>query len=165
MLYELTGVCQHCAAEYSVIIHNDKLLSTCPDCGESPFELKRFKGLVYIVNNSNLPGIKIGMTERTMESRLKSLNNSSVPGKFQCVAIFPSDNPKKDEAKVHDKLVKFKLDKEHFNLNSVDACLKCYRVLNRKRPIFYMADIEEIFDLKLEEAKVQMAIRLKGKGR
>ncbi|MDF7809584.1 GIY-YIG nuclease family protein [Pontiellaceae bacterium B12219] len=163
MLYEISGACQHCATEYTVTVHNDKQLNSCPECGESPFGLKKYKGLVYIVKNENQAGVKIGMTERTIESRLKSLNNTSVPGKFKCVALFPSDRPKKDETKIHDKLVKFKLDKEHFDLSPVDACLKCYRTLNRKRPIFHMSDVEEVFDLKLQEAKIQMEIRLKGK--
>ena len=162
MLYEISGVCQHCATEYAVIVHNDKLLSVCSECGETPFVLKKYRGLVYIVKNKNQAGVKIGMTERTVEARLKSLNNTSVPGKFECIAIFPSDRPKKDESKIHDKLIKFKLDKEHFDLSPVDACLKCYRTLNRRRPIFYSRDVEEIFDLKLQEAKIQMEIRLRG---
>lgn len=162
MLYEVSGICQHCATEYSVTVHNDELLNGCPDCGDSPFVLKRYKGLVYVVKNPNQTGVKIGMTERTIESRLKSLNNSSVPGCFEVVAIFASDRPKKDEAKIHEKLARFRLDKEHFSLEPVDAALKCYRTLNRKRPIFRQPDVEEMFDLKLEQARIAMEIKLKG---
>lgn len=162
MLYEFTGVCQHCAAEFSITVHNDAQLDSCADCGESPFLLKKYKGLVYIVKNENQAGVKIGMTERTVEARLKSLNNTSVPGKFECIAIFPSDRPKKDEQKIHKKLIKHKLDKEHFGLSPVEAALKCFRTLARKRPIFYKSEVEELFDLKLDEAKIQMQIRLKG---
>lgn len=127
MLYEFTGVCQNCANEISITVHNDTQLSNCLGCGESPFSLKKYKGLVYIVKNEFIPGVKIGMTERTVEARLKSLNNTSVPGKFECLAIFPTDRPKKDEERIHSKLIKHKLDKEHFNLTPIDALLKSYR--------------------------------------
>jgi hypothetical protein len=60
LLYEITGVCQNCAAEYSVTVHNDKLLNSCPDCADAPFVLTRYKGLVYIVKNPNQAGVKIG---------------------------------------------------------------------------------------------------------
>lgn len=163
MLYEIAGVCQHCAAEYSATVHNDQLLNLCPECDESPFAITRYKGLVYIVKNPHQAGVKIGMTEKTIEARLKALNNTSVPGQFDCVAIFASQRPKKDEEKVHEKLLRHKLDKEHFDLEPVDAILKAYRALNRKRPIFYDPATEEMFDLKLEEARIKMQIQLKGR--
>jgi hypothetical protein len=105
------------------------------------------------------------MTERTIEARLKQLNNTSVPGLFECIAIFASHRPKKDEQRVHEKLLRHKLDKEHFDLEPVDAALKAYRALSRKRPIFYDSSVEEMFDLRLEESRIQMQIRLKGKER
>lgn len=82
---------RHCATEYSLAVHNEELLNGCPDCDESPFGLETHAGLVYIVKNPNQTGVKNGMTERTIEARLNSLNTSSVPGRFEDVAIFASD--------------------------------------------------------------------------
>lgn len=163
MLYEYSGVCQNCAEEISVTIHNGQPLDSCSKCHSSPFDIKAYKGLVYVVSNPNQPGVKIGMSERTLEQRIKSLNSTGVVGKFQPIVIFPSDNPKKDEKKVHDKLVKKNISKEHFDLSPVDAALKCYRILNKRKPIFYNKDIEDTFWLRLEQDKIAMKLKLKGK--
>ncbi len=164
MLYEFTGVCQHCAAVVSVIVHNSRPLKNCPECKEPPFALRQFKGSVYVVSNSNQTGVKIGITTKTVEQRIKSLNSTGVAGAFEPIVIFPSDRPKADEKKIHDKLAKKKISKEHFSLSPVDAALKCYRVLNRREPIFFDKEIEDTFRLRLEEDRIKMKLRLKGKG-
>ena len=102
------------------------------------------------------------MTEKTIAARLKQLNTTGVAGKFSPVAIFKSDRPKKDEDRVHAKLAKKKLDKEHFQVGPVEAALKSYRALSNRLPIFFDKEVEATFHLKLEEAKIQMKLRLKG---
>ena len=105
MLYEFRGVCQHCACEVSTTVHNGVLLNVCKECKDAPFDLKQYKGLVYILRNKNQPGVKIGKTTGTVEKRAKQLGqNTGVPGKFDIMAIFPTNRPDKDEKKVHDKL-------------------------------------------------------------
>ena len=96
-MYEVNGVCRHCAAEVSVIVNHGETFDRCPDCNDAPFAVRKFKGLVYIVSNTNHRGVKIGMTEKTVEQRIKSLNSTGVLGAFKPIAIFPSDRPKIDE--------------------------------------------------------------------
>ena len=58
-----------------------------------------------------------------MEQRLKGLNTTGVAGDFTPIVIFPSDRPKQDEKKIHDKLAKKRLAKEHFDLKPIEAAL------------------------------------------
>ncbi len=88
MIYEISGICQGCAEDISITINNGELLQACPYCDDKPFGMKKYKGLVYVVSNPNQLGIKIGMTERTLEQRIKSLNSTGVVGKFEPVVIF-----------------------------------------------------------------------------
>ena len=162
MLIEISGICQHCAADVKVLMLNGNPLDNCGSCGESPIASRRVKGLIYVVTNPNQTGVKIGLTTKPMEQRLKSLSSTGVPGEFIPIVIFPSDRPKSDEKKVHEKLMKFKLAKEHFDLEPIEAALRTYRALNKRRPIFFDAKIEETFRLKLELAKTQMQLRLRG---
>jgi len=164
MLFEIKGICQNCAASVNVLVHNGAPISQCPDCKEDPFEIEKMAGVVYIVKNKNQIGVKIGQTSKTVEERMKQLASTGVAGKFDAIAIFPSANPKKDEKRVHEKLIKKRLEKEHFDMEPVEAVLKVYRTLNKKiTPIFYDDDIKETFYLELKKAKIEMQLRLKGK--
>ncbi len=163
MLYELTGICQRCATEITVILHNGQLLESCSNCSELPFGVKKYPGLVYVISNPSQRGVKIGHTTKTVEQRIKTLNSPGVVGRFEPIAIFPSDKPKKDEKKVHEKLTKHNIEREHFDLSGVEASLKVFRTLNRRKPIFYDQDVEETFHLRLEEDRIKMKLRLKGK--
>lgn len=164
MLFEIKGICQNCAENVSVLIHNGKTLGQCGACGKDPFSIDKIEGVVYIVKNNNQIGVKIGTTTKTIEERIKQLSSTGVPGKFEPIAIFPSPNPKKHEKKVHEKLMNKKIEKEHFNLGAVDAVLKVYRILNKSiNPIFYDEDTENTFYLKLKQAKIEMELKLKGK--
>lgn len=162
MLIEISGVCQHCSTEVKVLMLNGEPLDDCPACGKAPLESRLIKGLIYIVSNPNQTGVKVGLTTKTMEQRLKSLSSTGVPGEFVPIAIFPSDRPAQDEKKVHEKLRKFNLAKEHFDLDPIEAVLGAYRALNKRRPIFFDSELEKTFHLKLEEARIQMQLRLRG---
>ena len=162
MFTEITGLCKNCLNPVSVLLNESSVLDVCSACGQIPFEAKRIEGLVYIVKNKNQVGVKIGRTEKTIQERLSGLNSTGVPGNFEVVALFPSNRSKKDEEKVHAKLLKFRLAKEHFELEPVEAVLKCYRILNRRRPIFFDEYYETRFALELEIAKNEMKKRLLG---
>ncbi len=164
MLFEIKGICQNCAETVNVLVHNGLPISQCPSCNEDPFEVEKIAGVVYIVKNKNQIGVKIGQTSKTVEERMKQLSSTGVAGKFEPIAIFPSTNPKKDEKRAHEKLIKKKLEKEHFDLEPVEAVLKVYRTFNKRiTPIFYDDDIKETFYLELEKAKIEMQLKLKGK--
>ena len=163
MICQYSGLCQNCDEKVTITILEGKLLENCPNCSGRPFNLKVYKGLVYVVNNPKQVGLKIGMSEKTVEQRIKALNSTGVVGSFKPIVTFPSDNPKKDEKKIHDKLAKFNISKEHFNLNSVEAALKCYRILNRRKPIFHNKNIEKEFWEQIEKDRQEIQKCLKGK--
>ncbi len=71
MLYEIKGVCHYCAAEYKLIISEDQTHGICPECHNSPIKFKKFKGAIYIINNPNQIGVKVGMTTKDVKERLK----------------------------------------------------------------------------------------------
>jgi hypothetical protein len=160
MLYEIKGVCHYCAAEYKLIISEDQTHGICPECKNIPIKFKKFKGVVYIIKNPNQIGVKVGITKRNIDDRIKQLSGTGVPGKFKLVALFPSDRPEEDEKKAHEKLKKHFLDKEHFDISAIDALMSVYRALNRRHPIFYDSEIQKEFEIKCQENKEEMFKKL-----
>jgi hypothetical protein len=165
MLLEIIGICQHCAEEVKVLVLNGEPLDRCNACGEPPFGVRQVKGLIYVVSNPHQVGVKVGLTTKSMEQRLKELSSTGVPGDFEPIAIFPSDRPKADEKRVHDKLKRFNIAKEHFDLDPIEAVVKAYRALNRRTPIFFDDEKRSTFELMLEHARTEMQLRLRGQGK
>lgn len=162
MLIEISGVCQHCKADVKTMTLNGASLDLCAGCHQEPFSLNATKGIIYVAVNPNQKGVKVGMTTKSIEQRMKSLSSTGVPGAFRAVAIFPSKRPKADEKRVHAKLRKYNIAKEHFELHVIDAVLKAYRALGKRSPIFFRKEDEERFKLMLEQAKLEMKLRLSG---
>jgi hypothetical protein len=164
MLIEFSGICQNCRKNVKILTINESCLENCSDCGQPPFIIKKIKGIIYIAKNENQKGVKIGITEKSIDARIKQLESTGVPGKFIKIAIFPSDKPKIDEKKVHTALKKYNLSKEHFELEPIEAVLKTFRALKKKvEPIFFDKNNEAIFNLKNEEARIQTLLRFHGK--
>ena len=64
----------------------------------------------------------------------------------------------------HARLAKQRIEKEHFDIEPVEAALGVYRALNRRiDPIFYCADAQKQFKLRFEKARIEMEIKLSGK--
>jgi hypothetical protein len=162
MLYEVTTLCKKCKNEVSSIIYDGEILENCRDCGIRPFELRKIKGLIYVVHNPQQNAVKIGLTEKSIRERIKSLNSTGVAGSFIPIAVFPSDRLAADEKRVHTKLARKKISKEHFNVTPVEAVLQAYRALNKRQPIFFDPAIEENFKLRLEQARISMLLKLSG---
>ena len=57
------------------------------------------RGYVYIMTNPCLDGwVKIGMTTKSIESRLKELNRpTNIPLSFRCYASYKVDDPQEVE--------------------------------------------------------------------
>ena len=59
-------------------------------------------GIVYVITNSAMPGyVKIGRTDRTIQERLRDLDQTNIPVPFQCVAAWEFEDAKKVEAALH----------------------------------------------------------------
>ena len=61
------------------------------------------RGYVYIMTNPCLDGwVKIGMTTKSIESRLKELNRpTNIPLSFRCYASYKVDDPQEVEKTIH----------------------------------------------------------------
>ena len=67
--------------------------------------------IVYILINEAMPGyIKIGITTKDLESRIKALSNTSVPVPFQCFFAKKVKNAKVIESKLHAAFAKDRVD-------------------------------------------------------
>lgn len=163
MILEFHGICQHCASQVTTLVQIGRQVDLCAACGNLPFSFSPLPGLIYILSNPNQIGVKIGMTRKaSVEQRLKSLSSATgVPGKFEVVALFPSKRPEADEKKVHKKALRYRLSKEHFDLDPLDALLMAFRTLGRREPIIYDPEIKRAFEQRLEDAREEMNRRLK----
>ncbi|OPZ36388.1 MAG: T5orf172 domain protein [Spirochaetes bacterium ADurb.BinA120] len=77
-------------------------------------------GKVYIFTNDAMPGIiKIGITEGSVEDRIKTLDNTSVPLPFRFHYAIESDRFKEIEAFIHNAFGAFRLreNREFFKLD------------------------------------------------
>jgi hypothetical protein len=162
MLYEITAICQKCADPIVTLIYDGEVLERCASCGDLPFSVRAISGIIYVVRNPNQKGVKIGITNKSVEQRIKTLNSTGVAGRFQPIAIFPSERPAFDEKRVHDRLRKYRIEKEHFDLEPADAVLQAYRALNKRNPIFHDEAVKEQFHLKREQARIEMKLKLSG---
>jgi hypothetical protein len=71
------------------------------------------KEIVYILSNSSMPGlIKIGRTNRSVEDRLKELNNTSLPTEF-----FVEHTIETSDSKFLEKMIHKNFDKQRVNDN------------------------------------------------
>lgn len=140
-IYQVTLTCAYCKNETRAILTNGVSGAICNSCGEKVLKAKRFDGVVYVLSHPKVSGVKIGMTQRDVFKRAKQISGTGVPGDFTVMAAFPSINPIRDERKVHDKLSRFRMAKEHFELDAVIAVAKVRTILNRE-PVFIDKGIE-----------------------
>lgn len=140
-VYQVTLTCAHCKNETRAILSNGVSGAVCNSCGAKVLKAKRFDGVVYVLSHPKVSGVKIGMTRHDVFKRAKQISGTGVPGDFIVMAAFPSINPIKDERKVHDKLSRFRMVKEHFELDAVTAVTKVRTILNRE-PAFVHKGIE-----------------------
>jgi len=163
MFTKIYGRCQHCATEYSIFLYDKQVIGECKECGKEPIKTSPIKGLIYILHNEHQTGVKIGFTAKSLNQRIKALSSTGVPGVMKAVAVFHSNQMKKEESKVHEKLRKYRFDKEHFNLEPIEAVLATFRTLNRRLPVFYDKKVEVEFHARLAQARTDMRIKLAGK--
>ena len=82
-------------------------------------------GKVYILTNDSMPGIiKIGITEmETIEERMKSLDNTSVPKPFRFHYAIETDKHKEIEKLMHNAFSKFRIrnNREFFEMDAESA--------------------------------------------
>lgn len=79
------------------------------------------KGKVYILKNDAMEGIlKIGITEQTIEERMKTLDNTSVPLPFRFYYAIESERYKEIEKHLHDAFSDYRV-RENREFFKIDA--------------------------------------------
>ncbi len=81
-------------------------------------------GLVYVLTIPRMPGIvKIGFTLKSIEERLKSLDNTSVVEPFQLYYAGKVNNPKRVEGLIHElyKPYRIRPNREFFEAEPADV--------------------------------------------
>ena len=84
------------------------------------FVRKEKMGIVYVLTNDAMPGIiKIGITEESVEARIKSLDNTSLPLPFRFYFAIESKRYKEIEKLAHDTFSAFRIreNREFFKMD------------------------------------------------
>jgi len=115
----ITAPCESCGQPNSIILMADQLHQCCSYCSaplNSSSKISIVHGFVYVLSNKSMPGIvKIGCTERDIENRVKELSNATgVPTVFKIEAYFPTEDPIRDEKKVHQQFNNYRIEKKEF---------------------------------------------------
>lgn len=153
-VYQVTLTCAKCGRENRAILSASTTEATCNSCDAQVLKARRFAGVIYVMSHPNVDGVKIGKTERNVFTRAKQISGTGVPGQFVVMAAFPSVNPDKDERKVHEKLSRSWMDKEHFDLDPVVAVTKIRSILSRE-PAYIDPTIEAAVAALREEQRLK----------
>ncbi len=162
-VYQITTTCADCRSENKIIIADETAAAPCQACGVQLIKAKRFAGVIYIMSNPRVQGVKIGMTSRDVFARAKQISGTGVPGNFSVIAAFPSNNPNKDERKVHEKLNRRRTGKEHFDIDPVTAVVRLRTIL-QKDWVFLDRTYERQVAEKVIEQKESAKRRFSGGG-
>jgi hypothetical protein len=93
-------------------------------------------GFVYILTNESMPGIvKIGMTSRNPEVRLREINSATGVLPFELEAVIASRNAKWTERAVHERLAGRRVteNREFFRIAPASARRVVFEVARRQR--------------------------------
>lgn len=153
-IYQVTLACASCGRENKAILSASITEVICSACDARVLKSKRFAGVIYVMAHPKVASVKIGMTERNVFTRAKQISGTGVPGQFRVMAAFPSANPGKDERKVHEKLKRVLVEKEHFDLDPVVAVAKVRSILGRD-PAYIDHGIEPAFTALREEQRAK----------
>ncbi len=97
-------------------------------------------GFVYVLSNESMPGIvKIGMTTRDPEVRLKEINAATGVLPFAIEAVIISRNAKWTEREVHERLAGRRISKsrEFFRIDPAQAKKTIFDVARQQRQRVY----------------------------
>jgi hypothetical protein len=76
--------------------------------------------------------VKIGITKTSAQRRVASLNGAGTVDDLEIAAVFCSMHPSVDEKKIHDKLARYKYNREYFQLDPANAISRIATILRRE---------------------------------
>ena len=90
-------------------------------------------GIIYVLTNPSMPGlVKIGKTTRSIQARVKQLNEpTGIPTPFVVESVYESKTLEKDEKKIHEALSEVRLEGREFFRTSVETATKLCRSITR----------------------------------
>jgi branched-subunit amino acid transport protein len=97
-------------------------------------------GFVYVLSNEAMPGIvKIGMTARNPEVRLREINSATGVLPFELEAVIVSRNAKWTEREVHERLAACRVSKsrEFFRIDAAKAKKAVFEVARQQQQRAY----------------------------
>lgn len=155
--YKIDVQCNNCKAPISFILYETKKKLICPLCGYEEGKASPFEGFIYIMWNKSLPDyIKVGYAADP-ERRAKEHSVGSVPGKYEIVALFPSNRIRDDEKKALKKLKKYKdkSSKEIFKLCPALATTRVQNSLNKRELAFLSSKFKENYNEIIEKNRLK----------
>jgi len=159
---EVKVKCNSCG-EYNVVLLNGKKKNLdCIYCKSSLMKYRIICGFIYILSNESIPGlIKIGYSERPIGERVNELNlQTGVPTPFTLEAYFSSENPKRDEKKIHVKLSEYRVKKKEFFKLPVAKAVEIMTSVLKSHPAFSIDPI----DSKQFKEVVRVKMKIDGDG-
>lgn len=160
MLIKAIVKCWNCSAPCELPLNDDAQRFFCDRCDVVVLETKKYIGWVYILSNPHQQGVKIGQTKRSPADRAKQLSSTGVAGAFVVEAYFPSYRPERDERKIHEKLRKFQISREHFSLQPLEAIMKIRSALSARDPAYVREAHKQEYQRIVEENKAKIAQNL-----
>jgi TPR repeat protein len=134
MAIELKCSCVSCGATVTITISEPSNDTRCPVC-TNLFEIRNIAGYLYILSNSEMPGLlKIGQTTRSVGDRVAELNSATgVPAPFAVEAWFESADPQCHETELHKILTRCRLpNREFFRVTIEEAIAAARRITGRE---------------------------------
>ena len=159
-VYQATIICAECKQSNKVIVTREVSSAECESCSANLMRLRRFDGVIYILKNVHVKGVKIGMTCHDVFRRAKAVSGTGVPGDFEVIAAFPSNNAARDERKIHDRLGKSKIKKRHFDLDPVTAVVKVRTILGHKDWVYLKKKLRAEVEALIDDRRQKTATRL-----
>lgn len=123
--YKIVKKCSYC--NHKTAIEMVAGIAKCKKCERvfSDLEIIEFQGYVYLLSNACMSHlVKVGFTERNVESRIQELNSTtSIAKPFEIEAYFLHINPRAIEQEIHSRLSDYRVNnnREFFKLTAQKA--------------------------------------------
>ncbi len=136
-MFEIKINCNNCGYKNTIYLCTAENNPVCDNCKKLLLEVHPIKGLIYVLSNPSMQDVlKIGLSTRNVETRVKELETTGVPAPFQIEAYFPSNAPEQHEAQIHNALKEFRLSNREFFKVDIGIAVNVISSLLNKSPIY-----------------------------
>lgn len=161
-VFQATLNCAECKQSNKVLIARELGSPDCENCGANLIKIKRFDGVIYVLKNKHVRGVKVGRSNDVYR-RAKEVSGTGTPGSFDLMAAFPSHNAKQDERKVHEKMKSKRIAKEHFELEPDEAIVKVRTALGGRDWVLIHKSMRAKVEQRIEEQRTKAKLKFQTK--